>query len=326
MSKPPGPIPIPSRSDSLVRFGASRRSRSDAAPEITVVVAAERDRTRLAFALDSLAEQTLDPACFEVIVVDDGDLCRDLVAPRGLSLGLFAAPGTGLSARRDLGWQSASAPLVAFLDEDCRASPGWLAALCLAAAATDCDGGPAESALRGETEPDPAEVHLLYGAARSSGANLAAGRSLLGRLGGYDELRRYDGPNLSQVDDAILWSAVRVESPSAAVRAAASPPFDSARGETSFEPADAAFALAAAALVIAPRSRSLAALASYPYLRGRLDKRLRNPNPLAPIGVFRLAADLAVEGVLDGVATAARIGARGRRRDEDTARRGADND
>ncbi len=40
---------------------------------VSVVIPTRGRETRLAFALDSLAEQTLDPGAFEVIVVRDSD-------------------------------------------------------------------------------------------------------------------------------------------------------------------------------------------------------------------------------------------------------------
>ncbi len=43
-------------------------------------------------------------------------------------------PGTGRpSVQRNLGWRAARAELVAFIDDDCRADPGWLEALVIAA-------------------------------------------------------------------------------------------------------------------------------------------------------------------------------------------------
>jgi GT2 family glycosyltransferase len=78
--------------------------------------------------------------------------------------------------------------LVAFTDDDCRPEPGWLAALSRAADA---------EVVQGRTEPDPDEVHLLHGLARSvrinaatpwfETANIAYPRSLLERVGGFDE-------------------------------------------------------------------------------------------------------------------------------------------
>jgi hypothetical protein len=65
--------------------------------------------------------------------------------------------------------------------------------------------------------------------------------------------------------------------------------------------------LALAGALLWRRSRALAALAAYPYVMGRVAKRLRNPNPLSPIGAFRLAADIVVEGTLDSVEVAARV-------------------
>ncbi len=63
--------------------------------------------------------------------------------------------------------------------------------------------------------------------------------------------------------------------------------------------------LALAGALLWRRSRPLALLAAYPYVKGRVAKRLRNPNPLSPLGAFRIAADVVVEGSLDSVEMAA---------------------
>ena len=53
-------------------------------PRISVVIPSRGRETRLAFALDALAAQTLDSAHFEVLVVRDGTPRRAAAAPEGL--------------------------------------------------------------------------------------------------------------------------------------------------------------------------------------------------------------------------------------------------
>ena len=52
-------------------------------PEIAVVIPTRRRETRLAFALEALAEQRLDPSRFEVVVVRDGDAAEPFAAAPG---------------------------------------------------------------------------------------------------------------------------------------------------------------------------------------------------------------------------------------------------
>jgi GT2 family glycosyltransferase len=208
------------------------------APEVTVVIPTLDREARLAFALDALAEQTLARERFEVIVVRgaerDGGTAR---APAGLEVRFLDLPGSpGAAAQRNLGWRSASAPLVAFTDDDCRPAPDWLERLLEAA------GNGREALVQGRTEPDPAERRLLYGFARSmevigpsdwhETCNIAYPRTLLERLGGFDEgflgvwgedtdlgLRALAaGAEHVYADRALVWHAVLPRSLRAALR------------------------------------------------------------------------------------------------------------
>ena len=199
-----------------------------AGPEVAVVVATRARETRLAFALEALARQTVDPARFEVVVVRaDAPVDALAGAPDGLRARFIDHRGPpGAAAQRNVGWRATEAPLVAFIDDDCRPAAEWLAGL-LAAAGGD------ETIVQGRIEPDPGERHLLYGLARSheitgpspryEAGNIAYPRALLDRLGGFDEsftsyawgedtdlgLRADEaGAELVYADDALVWHAV----------------------------------------------------------------------------------------------------------------------
>ena len=104
-------------------------------PEITVVVPTFNRPRRCTELLDALDRQSLAPARFEVIVVDDcstddtvatvGAQARD--RPYRLQV-LRTSSNGGPGAARNVGWRAAAAPLVAFTDDDCLPEPGWLAA------------------------------------------------------------------------------------------------------------------------------------------------------------------------------------------------------
>jgi len=143
-------------------------------------------------------------------------------APAGLTARFLDRPApSGPAAGRNLGWRAASAPLVAFTDDDCRPSPRWAEALLAAAG----DG----VFVQGRTEADPDEVHLLGGLARSQSitepneifqtCNMAYPRDLLERLGGFDETLATDDTDLAWraraagaeavwAPDALVWHAV----------------------------------------------------------------------------------------------------------------------
>jgi GT2 family glycosyltransferase len=205
-------------------------------PQIAVVVPTRGRETRLAFALEALAEQSLDRDAFEVLVVRDEDAPHPHAdPPPGLSVRYLTRPGsTGPAAKRNLGWRATEAPLVAFSDDDCRASSGWLEELLRAA---DDDS----AFVQGRTEPDPDEIHLLHGLARSQSVAFASGwfetcniayrRSLLERLGGFDETLGFGGEDTDLAyraieagarprfaAEALVWHAVISRTLRAALR------------------------------------------------------------------------------------------------------------
>ena len=166
--------------------------------DVSVVIPTRGRETRLAFALEALAEQTLGAERFEVVVVRDGGAAGPFAtAPDGLDVRFVALGGPGSRpAKRNAGWRAASAPVIAFTDDDCRPCPGWLEGL-VEAAAGGAAAGAAGVFVQGPTVPDPDERHLLFGLARSVAidaptpwyetCNIAYPRALLERLGGFDE-------------------------------------------------------------------------------------------------------------------------------------------
>jgi GT2 family glycosyltransferase len=104
-------------------------------PEIAVVVPTYGRADRLPGLLDALAAQTLESARFEVVVVDDCspdgsfDIAKGLAPTLPYRVQVLSTPtNRGPAAARNLGWQATTAPLLAFLDDDCTPSAGWLEA------------------------------------------------------------------------------------------------------------------------------------------------------------------------------------------------------
>lgn len=136
-------------------------------PQIAVVVPSHDRPLRLRELLNALAEQTLTPDAFEVIVGHDssGRETAELLAGHRLALegrlrSVASEPGTAAPGRnRNRAWRLARAPLIAFTDDDCRPPPEWLER-CLAAALASPG-----AIVQGATRPDPREQEVLDRAA-----------------------------------------------------------------------------------------------------------------------------------------------------------------
>lgn len=164
-------------------------------PQISVVVATRNRPDSLRALVASLARQTLERSGFEIVIVDDcsdaplTDLGADGLEPKVLRHDTPRGP----AAARNTGWRAASAPLIAFTDDDCEASAGWLEAMLRAARQSD------ELIVQGRTEPiDPKRVHPLTKTMAVRGptglfetCNVVYPRALLERASGFDESFRH---------------------------------------------------------------------------------------------------------------------------------------
>jgi glycosyltransferase involved in cell wall biosynthesis len=192
---------------------------------VAVVAATHNRADRLAALLDALREQTLRD--FEVVIVDDAsddDTAALLAAARArgdLALTVLRHdPGRGPAAARNAGWRAATAPIIAFTDDDCRPSPEWLEAGVAAMAAAA--NGTREAVVQGLTEPDPREADRLGPFTRSlniceldhwyATANMFYSRSTLERLGGFDETT-FSRPGGEDTD--LAWRAIAEGVPTA---------------------------------------------------------------------------------------------------------------
>lgn len=164
------------------------------APADVAVVVATHDRAdRLRRLLASLERQTVAPR--EVIVVDDGSadetpaVLRDHAGRLPLRV-LRHDRAQGPAVAREAGWRAASAALVAFTDDDCVVTPGWVAGLLATANAHP------GAMVMGPTRPDPNEAHLRSPFTRTllveeagppfQTCNILYPRELLERIGGFD--------------------------------------------------------------------------------------------------------------------------------------------
>jgi glycosyltransferase involved in cell wall biosynthesis len=101
----------------------------------TVLVCTHNRADVLPAALESLEHQTLPASEFEVLVIDNAStdatkrVVEEQLARTKIDLRYVHEPKLGLCVARNRGVAEAKGELIAFLDDDARAEPGWLAAL-----------------------------------------------------------------------------------------------------------------------------------------------------------------------------------------------------
>lgn len=173
------------------------------APRVSVVVPTCGRPELLLRGLQALVSQTLAPADYEIVVVDDGHAAAtsgllEAIAERlhrgeGPALRTLRTPRprSGPAAARNAGWRAARADLVAFTDDDTVPAADWLAR---GLAAMDA-AGPATLALAGRVvvplPPGAPTDHarMTQGLERTAfvTANAFVRRAALVQVGGFDE-------------------------------------------------------------------------------------------------------------------------------------------
>jgi glucosyl-dolichyl phosphate glucuronosyltransferase len=192
-------------------------------PDVSVVIPTHNRAALLRGTLDSLAAQTLARERFEVLVVDNAsrdetsEVAGRFLETSGLRGEVRHEPVLGANSSRNHGVRAARGAIIAFLDDDGRADPDWLAAFLDAFA----DGSP--SGVGGRIElfwetPPPRWTHQHYrrllaefdlGPARRAvarypylvGTNMAFRRDVFDRVGLLDPGLTRQGKSLISMDD-----------------------------------------------------------------------------------------------------------------------------
>ena len=110
---------------------------------VTILIPTRNRPDPLARALASIDRQVLPAGiAADILVVDnsaDGNAAPVIAAPRKMPIRGLHEPRPGVSTARNCGVAAAAGEIVAFLDDDCEAAPGWLAAQLATLARTGAD-------------------------------------------------------------------------------------------------------------------------------------------------------------------------------------------
>jgi O-antigen biosynthesis protein len=180
-------------------------SKAIAWPKISVVVCSCNGNRTIGECLAALSELTYPD--YEVIVIDDGSTDGVSETASRYDVHLIRTGNRGLSAARNLGYETASGEIVAYIDDDAYPDPDWLTYLASTFLTTDFvgvggpnfppsgDGLAAECIARTPGGP----VHVLLSdreAEHIPGCNMAFRRSAIEAVGGFDPRFRSAGDDV----------------------------------------------------------------------------------------------------------------------------------
>lgn len=212
---------------------APRRARLQArvpltAPALSLVICTRNRADRLARTLGEVSRvQSARP--WEVVVVDNASTDSTATAAEaaregiGAPLRLVHEPARGVSRARNLGWSTAAAPIVAYIDDDCYPAPDFVDRILdcfehdpelgyLGGAVLPFDESDAPITFVGQ--PDPIEIppQGFVTPGLMICANLAFRREALEKIGGFDVAFGYGAGFPGSVDAVIedLDAAARI--------------------------------------------------------------------------------------------------------------------
>jgi GT2 family glycosyltransferase len=174
-------------------------------PAVSVIVCTHNGAGTLEEALAALAH--LDYPDYEVVVVDDGSNDESAKIAERYGARVIRTENKGLSAARNTGLEAALGEVVAFIDDDAWPEPDWLNHLvhALRSNGSGAAGGPnipprGDGLIAAAIAHAPGRpTHVLISdreAEHIPGCNLAAWRSSLEEIGGFDPRFRVAGDDV----------------------------------------------------------------------------------------------------------------------------------
>ena len=167
-----------------------------APPVLTIALCTLNRPEELVTALESLVLQQPCSIAWEVLVVDNGPHVATESTARSFAATLpglryITEPVRGLSRARHRAWTSALGQVIAYLDDDAIADPGWVHALAEAMRGNDdtvaCFGGPVRNEVTGRALDLGESEHHLDRHVHVWGANMAFVVADLARIDAFSE-------------------------------------------------------------------------------------------------------------------------------------------
>jgi glycosyltransferase involved in cell wall biosynthesis len=153
---------------------------------VAVVIPTHNRRTLLMETLESLAGQSRPPD--RVVVVADGCVDDTVEALAGRpDITVITSPGLGAAGARNAGWRTLDADVIAFIDDDCRAEPRWLAELVGQFRAPDVGLVQGTTLPAGEVGPYDRTVRVVRQTGLYESCNIAYRRDALEAVAGMRE-------------------------------------------------------------------------------------------------------------------------------------------
>lgn len=197
---------------------------------ISIVVCTFNRSDVLQGCLESLENQTLDPACFEVLIVDNNstDATKQVgerFVKQNSNFHYCFEANQGLSHARNRGWAEATGDWIGYIDDDAKASRVWLetARKIIVNQRPDIFGGPyyafydsakpqwfADRYASSEKGPTPRN---LNGNEFLSGTNIFFRRELLSSIGGFDPNLGMSGAQIGYGEETALMITARKRFP-----------------------------------------------------------------------------------------------------------------
>jgi glycosyltransferase involved in cell wall biosynthesis len=174
----------------------TRRPAPSSAPCLSVIVPVRNGERTIAGCVESILRGDFPDSAREVIVVDNGSTDRTARLLERYPIIRLSEPRRGPSNARNRGIEASRGNILAFIDADCVATPGWLRALTAAFADARISGvageilayPPRTAAERYAAARRPRWQHAALHSERPYvvTANVAFRRSTFAALGGFD--------------------------------------------------------------------------------------------------------------------------------------------